>query len=417
MTEAKNMMTVKRSVLFAVLSLLFINAYAADYLVDFSKQAAPFANFTEQAAKEVTQNINGIDWTLKTRKCAKNTGNAGYLQIATQTVADKTVTLKLSGFNANIESVEIYCWRTQDQASVSSPTVSVSVDGDECGAKEILNARTPLTFSCGKQADAVLFTFTQADEKKPYGLYIGSVKVVYSTAPTISMDENGDNASLLQQHENGELVNLSLNRSFKNDGWYTLCLPFDLDKSKVESTFGKGTEVEEFASVTINDDGLAELTFAAAEDGIKAGVPYLLKPTQASVANPTFAEVTILCAAPSVVEKDGYQFVGTFSQTPLSASGTNRVLGGNDGSSICPVGVDGALKGSRCYFVFPSSAQMTSQNVVFNRPTGIEPIISAQDGPAAKGLYTLQGVRVPSDRNVPAGIYIRNGKKILIKNF
>lgn len=43
--------------------------------------------------------------------------------------------------------------------------------------------------------------------------------------------------------------------------------------------------------------------------------------------------------------------------------------------------------------------------------TGIENIVAA---PAKKGTYTLSGVRVNSD-NLPAGIYIVNGKKVLVK--
>lgn len=43
--------------------------------------------------------------------------------------------------------------------------------------------------------------------------------------------------------------------------------------------------------------------------------------------------------------------------------------------------------------------------------TGIENIVAA---PAKKGTYTLSGVRVNSN-NLPAGIYIVNGKKVLVK--
>jgi hypothetical protein len=43
--------------------------------------------------------------------------------------------------------------------------------------------------------------------------------------------------------------------------------------------------------------------------------------------------------------------------------------------------------------------------------TGIENLVAA---PAKKGTYTLSGVRVNST-NLPAGIYIVNGKKVLVK--
>ena len=48
---------------------------------------------------------------------------------------------------------------------------------------------------------------------------------------------------------------------------------------------------------------------------------------------------------------------------------------------------------------------------VSNGVTGIENIVAA---PAKKGTYTLSGVRV-SSTNLPAGIYIVDGKKVLVK--
>lgn len=46
--------------------------------------------------------------------------------------------------------------------------------------------------------------------------------------------------------------------------------------------------------------------------------------------------------------------------------------------------------------------------------TGVDGIASDVEG-AAKVVYNLQGIRMPDAENLPAGIYIINGKKVAVK--
>lgn len=50
-------------------------------------------------------------------------------------------------------------------------------------------------------------------------------------------------------------------------------------------------------------------------------------------------------------------FVGTYSATEIEADDKYKLLGGNDGTVIANVSEAGTLKGTRCYFLFPSGSQ------------------------------------------------------------
>ena len=45
-------------------------------------------------------------------------------------------------------------------------------------------------------------------------------------------------------------------------------------------------------------------------------------------------------------------------------------------------------------------------------PTGIKEIEANEDD---LPVYTLDGIRIADTRNLPKGVYIRNGKKFLVK--
>ena len=47
--------------------------------------------------------------------------------------------------------------------------------------------------------------------------------------------------------------------------------------------------------------------------------------------------------------------------------------------------------------------------------TGIETILAEPVAPARQGVFTLQGQKVANTRNLPAGVYIVNGRKVLVK--
>ena len=396
-----------------VLCLSKLNTYGIDYIVDISALECPFAKSADQStkAKEYTAEVDGITWKLTTRKYAYDQ-TSGFLRVATSTAADNDtqVTFVLSGFKGGVKSVEATCWRTADQKGVASPTLAVSVGTTDFGTKDVLNPETTLAFD-GQATGDVVLTFTQQNKNKVYGIYIGKIKILYTANTDITLDETENNNSVLTENINN-WVNVSLNRCFTNDGWYTLCLPFNLDSSKITEVFGDETMIEEFTSVT-TENGECQLEFSSVSDEIIAGVPYLIKPTKEDINNINFQDVKITSATPNEVEHEGFKFIGTYDATLMKAGGKYKLLGGSDGTVISNVSEEGMLKGTRCYFEFPSSLQGVSK-IAIGHPTAIKPAVDnkVED---CNFIYTLQGIKVKNTDRLSSGIYIRNGKKIIVK--
>ena len=108
-------------------------------------------------------------------------------------------------------------------------------------------------------------------------------------------------------------------------------------------------------------------------------------------------------------------FVGTYSATEIEADDKYRLLGGNDGTVIANVSEAGTLKGTRCYFLFPSGSQPVNKSIGLGLPTAIHPNTYTEK--QAKGVYTLQGIKINDTTNLPSGIYVRNGKSSLSSKF
>lgn len=397
-----------------VLALSFTtnNAFGIDYIVDFSTHGCPFkeTNVYTTKALTYTADVDGITWELKTRRYTFN-NNPHYFRIATAIKEDndQEVTLNLSGFSGTIHQIEVKCSRTKN--ANTSTTISPTLSANDI-TKEISYSSEPLTlkFQANSTASTVKLSFKQPDKNHVYGIYIYSIKVSFTPDTQITLYEAEDNGTILKDNLN-KWANITLNRNFTNDGWYTLCLPFNLNSTEINSVFGDKTEVEEFAKVVTNN-GVKELQFTTT-DNIQASVPYIIKPTKENIANPTFNEVMISAASPSSVEHDGYQFVGTYSATEIEADDKYRLLGGNDGTVIANVSEAGTLKGTRCYFLFPSGSQPVNKSIGLGLPTAIHP--NTYTVKQANEVYTLQGIKINDATNLPSGIYVRNGKKFIIK--
>ena len=408
------MKSIKRMLFLALLLCLpILKVYCIDYLVDISALECPFGNLagSSNSDKEYTAVVDGITWKLTTRKYSYEKGS-GYLSVSTSTAKDNSikVTLVLSGFKGLINTVETTCWRTADKNNVS-PTLAVSVGSTTFGTQDISHDEKTLVYE-GQATGDVVLTFTQPNKSNVFGIYIGKIKVSYTANTDIVLDEAENNSSVLEENKDN-WVNVSLNRSFANDGWYTLCLPFDLDGSEINTVFGSETIVEEFTSVS-TQNGVSQLNFTSVSDGISAGVPYLIKPTKQDIDNITFRDVRIASVTPTEVEHDGFKFIGTYSATSMEAGGKYKLLGGTDGSVISSVSEDGMLKGTRCYFEFPTSSQSVSKHIAIGYPTAIQTAIVG-DVKRNNVTYNLHGVKVNNMGQLPSGIYIRNGKKIIVR--
>lgn len=258
-------------------------------------------------------------------------------------------------------------------------------------------------------------------------------KASSATTTDITLDGlNADakNVDVLKDYEGKTVDKITINRSFTADGgWYTLCLPFALTAKDISETFN-GALFNEFESVSVNDQGVAQLKFKKVTE-TKAGVPYMVLPREI-VNTPVFTDKTIEKTTPQTIirtceasdgEQLSYQFVGVYDPKEVSGENNVRFVGGNQGTELLIPDGKGTMKGLRAYFVFPNNTNgnitLAKLNVEDDSMTGINTVLRPEDNVTdanSSAIYTLSGQKVQKKSNslIP-GMYIQNGKKFIVK--
>jgi len=246
--------------------------------------------------------------------------------------------------------------------------------------------------------------------------YISNIKIYrkLKNIVTVDYDENDEGIKAkLSENLNKENVTVNLKRNFKADGgWYSLCLPFDVSADNMKKIFGESVSVQEFASAS-GDEGVLMVNFTSTENGIKAGKPYLIKPSK-DAENPVFKRIVITKDEPEIVEQAGYKFIGIFAPFELKAGDkTCRFLNGADGTKLDYPSVTENLKGTRAYFKFPSSSAQSAASAVTDDVASVTFVVNGNKSNKTK-IYKLDGTEL-NENQLVKGIYIVGDKKVLIK--
>lgn len=201
--------------------------------------------------------------------------------------------------------------------------------------------------------------------------------------------------------------NFYVKRTFYSDGWNTWCMPFGISQEKLTSVLGEGTEVAKYSSV-----GGHIMKFSTETGDLEAATPYLVKAGK-EVANPHFLQVNVEEGVTAKsVEIDGYSFCGTFAPYEMAEDGTELFLNASNKLSK-PAAGKNKMRGLRAYFKVPSGENAAKVSFMDNT-TGIDN--AACTRVTNSRTYNLVGGQVSGDINsLPAGIYLKDGKKILVK--
>lgn len=258
-----------------------------------------------------------------------------------------------------------------------------------------------------------------------------------------------------------QFYSITLTRTFKPNQWTTLTLPFNLTEEEVQRIFGAGTQLIQLNKGTINGNA-ARLEFIYHEiQNVLPGHPYLIKPTgvevdetndaTASVDNVENGNITAFtvyskCVNPFISQVDIDCGAYTFKGTPdyCTANKTNNGVSGysvnyaeNDifisegNGKLYVSGGSSYGKGYRAWIAkdaSASAAKISSISLVIDNPgddddnetttidmADVDPDALNALG-VATGVYNLNGQKVSDDmHNLPKGIYIVNGKKIIRK--
>lgn len=205
-------------------------------------------------------------------------------------------------------------------------------------------------------------------------------------------------------------VDVQLKRSLTPTQWNTFCVPFTISADVIAEKFGAGTLVYTFGSMNGN-----VMNFTASTT-IEAGKPYIVKPTK-EVVDPTFTGVNIVESDPMKLGADGFFMQGTYgAKTDLATDGTNLFLG--DGNKFYkPAGATTAkMKGMRAFFIVPQGTNLAALRAnIDGATTAIDELATVVEQPTDNRIYNLQGQFVGTSFEGLHGVYVQNGKKVLVK--
>ena len=208
------------------------------------------------------------------------------------------------------------------------------------------------------------------------------------------LDEDKDFASPNEDIQN---ATVRLKRTLSKDYWNTFVVPINL------------TQIDGIVRTYDHADGNT-MVFSNAVN-IEAGKPYLVKPT-ADIENPVFSNVTLSATAAASIENGDYSFVGTYSHKDLETNKTMLFLK-PDGKLYYPAGSNNQLRGMRAFFKVPANSNGV-RLLLDGDATDIASIIDGEEWPTGndrRDLHNLNGQRVAKPQK---GLYVRNGKKIII---
>ena len=229
---------------------------------------------------------------------------------------------------------------------------------------------------------------------------------------------------------NGETKDIVLVGRTLQPGYYnSFAVPFDIPASKYSDYNIAKVKKLTGSSYDSSTKNLS-LTFADENVKIEAGKPYLVKVSSlVPINNPRFDEVTV-SKTPVTVETTAVNFVPTFGKTLVTGYGGNAsnpksvlMLGANNKLSNPKVVNDTSqdpqsyMKGFRAYFqLVGEAASAKNFNLDFSdgETTSISVTEIRNGQPDDDNTYDLQGRRV-KDHPTQQGVYIKNGKKIIIK--
>ena len=204
-------------------------------------------------------------------------------------------------------------------------------------------------------------------------------------------------------------VDVQLKRSLTPTQWNTFCVPFTISADMIAEKFGAGTLVYTFGSMNGN-----VMNFKASTT-IEAGKPYIVKPAN-TVVNPTFTGVNIVASDPVKSGENGFFMQGTYgAKTDLLDDGTNLFLG--EGNKFYkPAKGSTKMKGMRAFFIVPQGTNLAALRAnIDGATTAIDELTTVVEQPTDNRIYNLQGQFVGTSFEGLHGVYVQNGKKVLVK--
>ena len=274
---------------------------------------------------------------------------------------------------------------------------------------------------------------------KTYYLFASGTKLALSgfrfrkdtsySAEAVTLEGKADNTTKIDGLTKDNQYNVTLNRSFGSGKWYSVVLPFSVSQKQMKTVFGNDVKVLHYNNVTGSTLNLTEHFYQM----IVGGTPVLVKPSQ-DVTNPVFDNVTLTSKNVVAIEDKNSGFKCTGSWENEDYPEYSYFINAKDSKFYLydPTKVAAGKKphaGAFRAWIISNSPNPASAAKLTMRINGIEDenettaiwnaVIGNDDNAevASKGIYSLSGQKMNATdtRSLPKGMYIVNGKKVIVK--
>lgn len=243
------------------------------------------------------------------------------------------------------------------------------------------------------------YTVRAANNMGGLGEASDAVELVAPSEITLSEDNNYDSFT-----EGTYTVNLK--RTFGENEWTSLVVPFDVTAEQVKKSFGNDTKVAEVTK--LDDSGLHYKNITE----IKANVPVLIKVAETKDTY-TFAGVTVKNATANAVatSDDGTKLVGLYKKT--SYDDLDEKLYFLYGGKFYDHSYLATLSPFRAYILPPTGFVASAKGISFVKDENVSGIVQTELQDTCNGaIYNIAGQRIAKPSK---GVFIQNGKKYNVK--
>lgn len=257
-----------------------------------------------------------------------------------------------------------------------------------------------------------------------------SFKKNESPAENLTLDGNANNTDAINGMSENKPYNVTLkNRTFGSGKWYSVVLPFSVSQKQMKDVFGNEVKILHYNNVTGSTLNLTEHFYKM----IVGGTPVLVKPSQ-NVTNPVFNNVTLTSKKVVDIEDSDSNFKCTGSWNDVDYPEYSYFINAKDSKFYLfdPTKVAAGKKphaGAFRTWIESTSGSPSAAAKLTMRINGVEDenettaiwnaVIGNDDNAevASKGIYSLSGQKMNTTdtRSLPKGIYIVNGKKVIVK--
>ena len=308
----------------------------------------------------------------------------------------------------------------------SSTTISTKV-GKITKIEFIGSNNTASNYSLTKLTSMTDNNYTRTDHN--YGVWEGSAKEVEFKAIAqvraiqiivtilIPKEYTMDETKTKNVIEDCAYANVTLQRTLEASHWNSFCVPFALNKDQVTQYFGEGTQLRTYEGNCNNN-----IVYFATVDNIEAGKPYIMKPGNAVVQNPTFEGVSMVATGlddngnpQAVGDASTVQMKGIYNHVTLVQDKTNIYIGAGN-KFYYPADAEACqMNGLRAYFIVPEGTDIKKLRANLDgATTSLGEIFDTEESNTP--VYNLQGQCVGNSLStLKSGIYVQNGKKVVVK--